>query len=284
MATPADFARLSNWALMLNPDLHINRRHSSRHVPMQVLSLGLCRTGTLSMQAALALLDYSSPYHYSSIFANVQDADMWNAALRAKYFGRGKVFGRQEWDQLLGHCGAVTDVPAACFWRELSEAYPEAKVVLVVRDEDKWFKSCCTLLDGALDPFGLYVLRFTDPFWFGRIITCASLYIEGLFGSTNAVVAKAKARAAYRRHNAEIRATVPKERLLEYKLGSGWESLCAFLGKEVPGVPFPNLNDSETLMLSFVYAVAKTIRHSLMNLAVVVGAGAVVGGLVWRYL
>jgi len=178
----------------------------------------------------------------------------------------------------------VTDVPAACFWRELLEAYPEAKVVLVEREEEAWLRSCGALLDGALDPFGLYVLRFTDPFWFGRIITCASLYIEGLFGSTNAVVAKANARAAYRRHNAEIRAAVPRERLLAYKLGSGWEPLCAFLGKEVPGVLFPNLNDSEMLRLSFVYAVAKTIRHSLVNLAVVVGAGAVVGGLVWRYL
>ncbi|KAK0269340.1 hypothetical protein LTR91_000597 [Friedmanniomyces endolithicus] len=208
---------------------------------------------------------------------------MWNSALRAKYFGRGKPFGRTEWDQLLGHCGAVTDVPAACFWRDLVAAYPEAKAVLVVREEEEaWLRSCCALLDGALDPFGLYVLRFTDPFWFGRIITCASLYIEGLFGSTNAVVAKANARAAYRKHNAEIRATVSKERLLEYKLGSEWEPLCAFLGKEVPGVLFPNLNDSEMLRLSFLYAVAKTIRHSLVNLAVVVGAGAVVGGLVWR--
>ncbi|KAK0367274.1 hypothetical protein LTR91_016357 [Friedmanniomyces endolithicus] len=283
MATPADFALLSNWALMLNPDLRINRRHSSRTVPLEILSLGLCRTGTLSMQAALTLLNYPSPYHYSSIFANVQDADMWNAALRAKYFGRGREFGRREWDQLLGHCGAVTDVPAVLFWQELVAAYPDAKVVLVVREEEAWFRSCCALLDGALDPFGLYVLRYTDPLWFGRIITCASLYIEGLFGSTNPVVAKANARAAYRKHNAEIRATVPKERLLEYKLGSGWEPLCAFLGKEVPDAPFPNLNDSETLRLSFVYAVAKTIRHSLMNLAVVVGAGAVVGGLVWRY-
>ena len=121
MATQADFDRLSNWALMLNPDADIDRRKCRRSVPMEVLSLGLARTGTLSMQEALKILGHVNTYHYSSIFANVQDADMWNEALRAKYKGRGKPFGRREWDQLLGHCGAITDVPAVCFWRELLE-------------------------------------------------------------------------------------------------------------------------------------------------------------------
>lgn len=249
---------------------------------MEVLSLGLPRTGTLSMQEALSILGYPSPYHYSSIFANIKDTDMWIEALDAKYKGRGKPYGRKEWDQLLGHCGAVTDAPSACFWRELTKAYPEAKVVLTERDEDKWVTSFGVLLEGVLNPFGKYVLRFTDPSWFGRVVKCGMLWIEGLSGSTDIVVAKRNARAAYRAHYAAIRKTVPKDRLLEYRLGSGWEPLCEFLGKRVPNVPFPRRNETQTIQEAFGVLILKAIRHSLLNIAVVVGVEAVVGGLLWR--
>ncbi|KAK5693251.1 hypothetical protein LTR17_025172 [Elasticomyces elasticus] len=284
MATEADYERLSNWAHMLNPDANIDRRKCQRVVKMEVLSLGVARTGTLSMQEALTILGYPNTYHYSSIFANVRDADMWNPALRAKYQGRGKPFARQEWDQLLGHCGAITDVPAICFWRELLDAYPDVKVVLVERDEDTWFKSCCTLIDGVLNPLGRYVLRFTDPYGFGRIINCGGLWIEGLFGSVDSVRAKANARASYRKHNAEIKATVPHDRLLLYRLGSGWKPLCDFLGKPIPDAAFPNRNDSRTLELAFKHLIARTVRRSLINIAVVLGGGAVAIGTVWKYL
>lgn len=53
---------------------------------------------------------------------------------------------------------------------------------------------------------------------------------------------------SYRAHYAHIRHLLKDqpERLLEYKLGSGWEPLCEFLGKEVPEVPFPHVNESAT--------------------------------------
>jgi len=98
------------------------------------------------------------------------------------------------------------------------------------------------------------------------------------------VSAKANARAVYRRHYAEIRAMVPEERLLEYELGSGWEPLCAFLGKRVPDVAFPHRNEAETLELAFGYVIAKAIKRSLMNVAIVLGAGAVVVGLAYSNL
>lgn len=62
-------------------------------------------------------------------------------ALEAKYKLRGKPYTREDWDKLLGHCRAVTDVPSMCFAPELIEAYPEAKVVLSARDPDAWVQS-----------------------------------------------------------------------------------------------------------------------------------------------
>ncbi|KAK5120739.1 hypothetical protein LTR85_006097 [Meristemomyces frigidus] len=284
MATQADYDRLGAWAVMLEPGTDIDRTTCRRTVPLEVLSLGMPRTGTLSMQEALSMLGYPTPYHYVSIFENARDADMWIPALRAKAQGRGKPFGRREWDQLLGHCGAVTDTPCVYFWRELLDAYPEAKVVLVERDEDKWFASCEGLLEGVLNPFAVWVLRFTDPGWFGRINNCSLLWIEAFFGTANLAQAKRNARQAYRAHYAAVRATVPKEKLLEYELGSGWEPLCEFLGKRVPEVKFPKRNEAKTTQAALGTLLFKAFRHSLTNVAIVAVVGTVVGGSVWRIL
>lgn len=40
----------------------------------------------------------------------------------------------------------------------------------------------------------------------------------------------------YRAHNAAVKALVPKEKLLIYRIGDGWEPLCKFLGKPIPGM------------------------------------------------
>lgn len=77
MATPADFDRIGNYALMYNADQNIDRRQQTRTVPMEVLCIGFSRTGTLSMHTALGILGFPNPYHFSSIYGNVRDSDAW---------------------------------------------------------------------------------------------------------------------------------------------------------------------------------------------------------------
>ena len=114
---------------------------SARTVPMQVLSLGMPRTGTVSMQAALDILGCGPAYHGYTALHELDKLPEWIAALRAKYHNDGKPFTRQDWDHLLGKYGAVTGSPIVCFAEELINAYPEAKVVLVERDIDSWYQS-----------------------------------------------------------------------------------------------------------------------------------------------
>lgn len=230
------------------------------------------------MREAYSTLGYALPYHYASIFENCKDADMWNEAINAKFNGVGKQYGRAEFDQLLGSSAAITDTPGCVFWEELIEAYPEAKVVLVSRDEDKWLVSIGGLIDGVLNPFGQYVLRFTDPFWFGRILTCGRLWIGGYFGSVSPAAAKQNAREVYHRHYEVVRGAVPKDRLLEYKLGSGWEPLCKFLEREVPDVPFPHRNEADILADAFGAAIGKAFKNFAKNIFIL---ASVVGGVVW---
>lgn len=204
---------------------------------------------------------------------------MWLEALEAK-FGNPtcskKQFGRAEVEKLLGDNGAVTDAPCTVFWKELVEAYPEAKVVLAERDEDKWLQSTRTLATGVLNPVGRYVLRFTDPGRFGRIINLGIAWIKCWFRVSRSIsVDKVmrNAKATYRDHYAEIRATVPRERLLENRLGSGWEPRCKFLGKEVPHTLIPHVNDAAVLDRAFVALIKGALVRSLRNLAVISATG-----------
>ena len=93
-----------------------------------------------------------------------------------------------------------------------------------------------------------------------------------------------RARETYETYYRDVRKLVPPERRLEYKLGSGWEPLCAFLGVDVPeGVPFPRENDKEAHGEE-AEARLKKFRMSLLRAAVPVvgGIAAIVAG--WTYL
>jgi hypothetical protein len=96
---------------------------------MQVLSLGMMRTGTMSMQRAFHILGIPC-WHGAEQFLRRDTWPGWQRALEAKFAGRGEPYTRADWDGLLGDFGAVTDVPAIAFADDLIAAYPEAKVVL----------------------------------------------------------------------------------------------------------------------------------------------------------
>ena len=193
--------------------------------------------GPPALRQALLDLGYSDVYHYAAILnENPRDAEMWNDALDAKYDPSGthkKPFTRKDWDQLLGHCMATTDTPTVIFYRELLEAYPEAKVILTVRDSpEAWVKSYqCTI--------GQYALAMRPPatFWgkfvkwafaprdelgegyFNRVVKWYDLIgilMRDLENGTNEDSVK-----YYTSYNEEIQRLVPKERLLVMNVKEG---------------------------------------------------------------
>ncbi|CZT15716.1 uncharacterized protein RCC_01550 [Ramularia collo-cygni] len=262
MATPADFARIGNYARMYNPNQNIDRRQSTRVTPMEVLSLGFSRTGTLSMREALDILGYPNPYHFSSFYDNVRECDMWRDLIASKFEGKGPPVTKEDFDGLLGHCGAVTDIPCHLFAEELMEFYPDAKVVLVERDIDSWFKSWCGFLDNALSP-GLPTLAESDPEMGGRIVGLGNACVKIQCGDTlDLEEAKARSKEVYRKHYALVRSLAEEGRILEYRLGDGWKPLCDFLGKEVPDVPFPRVNDTESNSQGFKELAAIMIQNA----------------------
>lgn len=225
----------------------IDRHQCHRVVPMEVLSLGMGRTGTASMQKALTSLGYPTSHGFD-MYRNKPDCDMWIEAINVKFHGDTSVkLDRNFWDKLLGHVSAVTDTPANMFAEELIESYPEAKVILTERDVDKWYPSFeRALIKGLEMPFlNLFLKVDKDA---ARMVPVATEGImKGQFGANNTKEYRKNAKEVYKRHYKEIRILLKAqpERLLEYKLGSGWKPLCDFLDKPAPqGKEFPWVNES----------------------------------------
>lgn len=242
----------------------------SRQRPLRLLCLGCERTGTLSLRAALLRLGYYDVYHMrSALLENpAQDCPRWIRAIDAKFGGRG-TFGREEWDDLLGDCTAAVDQPCAAFAEELLEAYPEAKVLLTVRDSpEAWHRSMretiCALI-ALCSPLSvrhpgwnpLFCLqRFFAPRMPGPKDTqiFSDKLVDALDGDR---IHEADGLGLYVAHNERVRALVReqgrdgKECFLEFNVKQGWAPLCEFLGVEVPreetsglGMPFPRVNDA----------------------------------------
>jgi hypothetical protein len=92
---------------------------------LAVIGAGFGRTGTLSLKLALEQLGLGRCYHMLEVFQNPGHAARWHAAAAG---------GAVDWDALFSGYAATVDWPACAFWRALAARYPEAKVLLTVRE------------------------------------------------------------------------------------------------------------------------------------------------------
>jgi hypothetical protein len=189
---------------------------------LQVVGTGLGRTGTKSMQTALNRLGVGPCHHMIEVFAHPESMELWI----------GCAEGRPRWDEIFADYRSVVDYPGAAFWRELVAHYPEAKVLHTTRDPDKWFDSTQATIfrpDTAGSTGDSPRERFFAS-WMGPL--------------REHLADRAFMTDHFRRHQAEVIATVPPERLLVYQVGEGWDRLCAFLGVPVPEEPYPSENST----------------------------------------
>lgn len=192
-------------------------------MPLTVIGAGFGRTGTLSLKLALEQLGFGPCYHMVEVFKNPKAPGYWEAAADHQPL---------DWKEVFAGYRATVDWPSATFWRELSQAFPAAKVILTVRDPDAWFASTqATIFKGDFDDQ-------SDPFQ--RMVTKA---IGRLFDQR--WHDKEKLIEVYERHNETVQRTIPPERLLVYDVAEGWGPLCRFLGVAEPASPMPKTNTTE---------------------------------------
>jgi hypothetical protein len=196
---------------------------------MKVIGAGFARTGTSSLQAALEELLGEKCYHMKDIMMYPAQLKMWHD------FALGKT-PAMDWELLFAGYAASVDCPACIYYKEIMEIFPEAKIILTVRDSQAWWKSFNRLMS-LVDKARL--LRFFIPKLRKLSRFADKIIIENVFGGR---MEKENCINIFERHNQEVREWVPKGRLLEYEVTQGWKPLCDFLGVAIPKKPFPHLN------------------------------------------
>ncbi|KAL6860624.1 hypothetical protein ACO1O0_004652 [Amphichorda felina] len=216
---------------------------------LAIIHVALFRMATRSLAEAYRILGYKTHHGIDDILGNPwelieQAAEAtWPSVPDARPRER---FTRADWDALWGHRYDIATDMACPFADQLVAAYPHAKVVVVQRDFDSWWASYqAGVLDKLFSPAQQFWVFLVSRVLGSRAAHAMFKLNYGLFGAASLAEIEAHARTTYDAYYSSIRAAVPPERRLEYTMGDGWEPLCAFLGKEVPDVPFPRLNDGK---------------------------------------
>jgi len=193
---------------------------------LSVIGAGFGRTGTLSLKLALEQLGFGPCHHMVEVFKDPAAPGRWEAAADGQSV---------DWSDVLRGFSSTVDWPSATFYRELAEAFPQAKVILTVRDPQAWFASTQATIfarpyDDQNDPFQRMV---------GKVV--GRLFDHRLADRDKVI-------EVFERHNETVRRTIPADRLLVYDVAQGWEPLCAFLGVPVPETPMPKVNSTEEFL------------------------------------
>jgi hypothetical protein len=169
---------------------------------VEVVGAGVGRTGTHSLKLALEQLLGAPCHHMVEVLGNPGQVPAWIDAIEGRPV---------DWLAILGDYGAIVDWPGGSFWPEITEANPDALVLLSVRDPESWYRSASSTIFLMFENAPPEIAPWMD---------------------------------AFERHNDAVRAGVSSSRLLEWNLGDGWDPICERLGVAIPSEPFPVTNST----------------------------------------
>jgi hypothetical protein len=194
---------------------------------LDVIGAGLGRTATFSLKFALEHLGFGPCYHMAEVLAGARrNIPLWLDV----------VHGKPDWNAVFAGYQSTTDYPACTYWRELAAFYPDAKVILSVRDPDSWFDS---VSETIFSPKMLESLAGSP----------LEAMMQGVIFDElgDGVNDRAFMTEWFTRRNQSVIDALPPERLLVFSPKQGWQPLCEFLDVPVPAVPFPRVNSRDEL-------------------------------------
>ena len=196
------------------------------------------RTGTLTQKVALEMLGFGPCYHMVDVLADLDQAKLWQRALD----------GEGPWEQIFDGFNSTVDWPGGYFYRELIDVYPDAKVLLSVREPQAWETSMRETVWAVRHGESLVRLlssaqAHVNEQWRGFLEMIDRLVWEGEGTFASGHAEPQQLIDTMIRHNREVEEVVPSERLLVWDVKEGWERLCEFLEAPVPHQPFTHVND-----------------------------------------
>ena len=186
---------------------------------LRVIGAGLGCTGTRSLKLALERLLDGPCHHVGDLFHSSEQIDFWNEVIRSAE--------APDWNaHFSGYAGAL-DEPVSIYWRELMETYPDAIVLLSVRNPRRWWERAnATVFE---------MLRKAPPSdpplvasWHGMARAMMDRHFPDMLNDRDTAI------RLFKEHNQEVRDAVPQDRLVEWKPGDGWMPLCMYLDVPIP--------------------------------------------------
>ena len=218
---------------------------------MKVICAGLSKTGTTSLGNALRVLGYK-------VYDFPEHADIHGNEWLAIYRGEKTA----DFASMYEAVDAVTDLPAAFWYQEILEAFPDAKIILTVRDNDEvWVQSWVKHVQifRELNVFSRLALAITKPL----LLDLHSVTTHAVYGSQNPK-ATSLFKKKYNAHNERVQAVIPSEKLLVYNVKQGWGPLCQFLGVDVPSQEFPRENVGGSAARAGMARFCKELKQKIM--------------------
>lgn len=228
--------------------------------------IGYSRTGTSSITVAMTELGLQ-PYHMMNLMGREGHPAAFKKAIMTG--------NATDMINVVERDGFNVATEFSCLWREVYEARPSAKFILTTRDSMEGLSKSFTVMNR----FTYYII--TGPIGWFMYLTgsenadfmcgwtayhCGPEGPRKECGYPRAYFDSGWTRdldgeqciANYQRHNEEIRATIPKDRLLEYNVKMGYQPLCDFLEvppEKCPKTKFPHANDMGELytMIDMAY-------------------------------
>ena len=197
---------------------------------MKIICAGLIKTGTKSVTKALRhlgftvfdweeqLLDFLD--HWVDVFQNGAKPDV---------------------KRVYQNADVCIDVPGFFFFEEILEAFPDCKVILMVREEDSWVQSLSYHFE-SLYATRSKVAMLLSPTTKKMYFVLTSILNAAIGSSLSEYKSTCVFRKRYRIHNHRVKSIVPADKLLVYNVKQGWKPLCDFLECKVPTVAFPHEN------------------------------------------
>jgi hypothetical protein len=236
---------------------------------MKIIGAGFGRTGTLSLKKALELAGFGPCYHMEDMIRYPKHMDIWRSAAQGKPV---------KWDEIFTGYNSTLDFPSSLYYRELLAAYPDAKVILTVREPERWYQS---MYDTAYT-----MMQLNTPAWFKKYVPPYKRFADlidvliwdGLFSGRFAE--REHAIQIYNQHIEQVKQNVSAEKLLIFSVKDGWKPLSDFLGFPVPeDVPFPYVNDHETVRRQI--QISRFVYHRAIPTLAITTIFLLVGWLLW---
>lgn len=217
---------------------------------MRIIGAGLPRTGTSSLKAALDRLGFGPTYHMFELMQYPEHVDRWRPVLNQE---------SSDWAGVFAGYDSAVDFPASIYWQELAEAYPDAKVILTVRDPYRWYESIRSMAPADLSANGdissmgeRMPERMRALFGLMPLMNVAAQRMLGPDFALGNQMSEEQAVKIFEQHVQNVRSALPADRLLVFEASEGWGPLGEFLGVDVPAdEPYPHLNDAKSIQRMF---------------------------------